>query len=190
MFSQLKASLASADDNQPKFRGWEDTPGCGVYLVGHNILLFMGMHQGTGNHYLIRLDLPASATLIARHIFDALGAAADPGPDGTAGDPPYYVAAAGMKDERKYHKITSMVGVKWIKKPHQTGSNIWMPGVYLKPMKRGRRTGAFDGLGNDYNRGPIPPEDHERIGREVLELFDIIRTDFDRGPLPRRLPGK
>ena len=43
-----------------------------------------------------------------------------------------------------------------------------------------------EGLGNAYNRGPIPPEDHERIGREVMELFDIIRTDFDGGPLPLR----
>lgn len=195
MLNKLKTLLSITDDDQPRFRGWEDTPGCGVYLVGDSILLFMGMHQGTSNHYLTRLDLPCDHVTISKHLFDCLAAASDPGPGGTAGDPPYYVVAAGMKDERKYHKATSMISIQWIKKPHCTGDNpanwkqgitLWAPGIYLNPMRRLRSTGSFEGLGNDYNRGPIPPEDHERIGRELLELFEIIRTDFDRGPLPRR----
>lgn len=186
MLNALKSLRLDNNDDQPRFRGWEDTPGCGVYLVGESILLFKGQYQGEGNRYLTRLDMPASYKEIARYIFDALTAASDPGPGGTAGDPPYYVVAAGMKDERKYHKATSMIGAKWIKKPHQAGTNVWRPGIYLKPMKRLRSTGSFEGLGNAYNRGPIPPEDHERIGRELHELFDIIRTDFDSGPLPHR----
>lgn len=195
MLNALKSLQPGNNDDQPRFRSWEDTPGCGVYFVGESILLFMGMHQSTGNNYLTRLDLPVLPKLIAHYIFDALAAASDPGPGGTAGEPPYYVVAAGMKDERKYHKATSMIGVSWIKKPHCVvddptrliqGRTFWAPGIYLKPMRRLRSTGSFEGLGWEYNRGPIPPDDHERIGRELLELFDLIRTDFDGGPLPKR----
>lgn len=42
MLKQLKSLFVPSDDNQPKFRGWEDRPGCNVYLVGDSILLFMG----------------------------------------------------------------------------------------------------------------------------------------------------
>lgn len=186
MLGKIKSFFTALDSDKPKFRGWEDRPKCSVELVKADVLLFMGRHQTLGNHYLTRLGLPVSPEEIARHIFDALAAANDPGPGGTAGDPPYYMAAVGYTDPLKYHKATSSISVGWIKKPHQAGTNIWMPGIYLNPMKRQRRAGSGIGLGNAYNRGPIPPEDHERIGREVLELFDIIRTDFDRGPLPLR----
>lgn len=194
MLNTLKSLLAGNNDDQPRFRGWEDTPGCGIYLVGESILLFMGGQQNTTNYYLTRLDMPASHKAIAHHVFDAIASVYAP-VNGIGSTPPYYVVAAGMKDERKYHKATSMIGVSWIKKPHCVvddpakliqGRTFWAPGIYLKPMKRLRSSGSFEGLGNTYNRGPIPPEDHERIGRELLELFEIIRTDFDSGPLPRR----
>lgn len=170
--------MTDANDDAPRFRGWEDTPGCDVSLVGENILLFQGRYRGSSNHYCVRAEVGISPEQVAVHIFDALAHAGDPGPGGTAGDPPYYVVAAGMTDLRKFHKARSSVSVKWIKKPHQAGTNVWMPGVYLNPMKRERRVGSFIGLGNDYNRGPIPPDDHQRIGREVMELFRIIREDF------------
>jgi len=176
----------SGHKEEGEFKGWGDRPDCLVRLVGKDILLFLGSFGGTANHYLTRLDLPAPPEKIAHHMFGALSTATDPGPGGTAGDPPYYMAAVGYTDELKFHKATSIVTVTWIKKLHRIGTNIWMPGVYLKPMKRQRRAGSAIGLGNAYNRGPIPPDDHERIGTELLELFDIIRTDFDRGPLPLR----
>lgn len=184
--------MGQVGDDQPKFRGWEDTPGCNIDLVGDDVLLFAGGQQNTTNFYLSRLNLPQSYEVIARHIFDAIASVYAP-VAGVGTSPPYYVVAAGMTDEKKFFKVTSTLGVSWIRKPHQAGTNVWAPGVYLSPMKRmgrGHRAGSYIGLGNDYNRGPIPPEDHERIGREVLELFEIIRTDFDRGPLPRRLPEK
>lgn len=186
MLAKLKFFLNKSEGEKPVWRPPEDRPYCSVNLVGEKIIFFMGFHQSESNHYLTRLDLPAPLESIAHNIFDALAAADDPGPEGGAGDPPYYMAAAGYADPLKYHKATSSIGIKWIKKPHQAGTEVWMPGIYLRPMKRERRAGAAIGLGNAYNRGPIPPEDHERIGREVLELFDIIRTDFDRGPLPLR----
>lgn len=188
MLGKIKSFFSDldVDDDKPQFRGWEYRPSCSVKLVSNEVLLFMGFYQSQSNHYLARIKLPVPPKEIAVHIFDALAAANDPGPGGTAGDPPYYMAAVGYTDDLKFHKATSDVGVSWIKKPHQAGSNIWMPGIYLNPMKRQRRSGSGIGLGNAYNRGPISPEDHERIGREVLELFDIIRTDFDRGPLPLR----
>jgi hypothetical protein len=178
MLNKLKYLFAPSDDEQPKFRPWIDRPDCSVKLVGENILIFMSYYQSTSNHYVTRLDLPASSEEIARHIFDALANANNPGPGGTAGDPPYYVVAAGLTDPRKFHKSASDVGISWIKKPHQAGSKIWQPGVYLSPSKRERRVGSGSGLGSAYNRGPIPPEDHARIGREVMELFKIIREEF------------
>lgn len=129
--------------------------------------------------------MPAIYEAIADQVFDAIASVYNPVP-GVGNDPPYYVAAAGMTDERKFHKKSSNVGVTWIKKPHQAGTNVWMPGIYLYPMRRLRRTGSFEGLGNAYNRGPIPPDDPARIGRDVLDLFELIRRDFDGGPLPRR----
>ena len=195
MLNKLKTLLSKMDDEQPRFRGWQDRPSCSLYLVGDSILLFMGMHQSESNHYLTRLDLPCDHATISEHLFDCLAAASNPGPGGNAGEPPYYVVAAGLKDHRKFHKTSSEVSVGWIKKPHCVvddpanwvqGKTFWSPGIYLNPMKRLRSTGSAEGLGWEYNRGPIPPDDHERIGRELLELFDLIRTDFDGGPLPKR----
>jgi len=173
-------------DEAPLFRPPEDRPACDVCLIQDKTLLFLGYCMSTTNHHLTSLNLPATSKEIVGHIFDALMTANTPGPNGGAGDPPFYMAAVGYTDELKFHKATSSVSVSWIKKPHQAGTNVWMPGIYLYPMKRQRRAGSAIGLGNAYNRGPIPPDDHERIGTELLELFDIIRTDFDRGPLPLR----
>ena len=197
MFEKLKNALAgNSDNNKPVFTQHKYRPSCSVKLVGGNVLLLMGFNDGTSNGYCTRLDLPVTHFQIAEHIFDALSHSEDPLREGGAGDPPYYVVAAGMNDLKKFHKSSSEVGVQWVKKPHTTESmgkplvqdrNYWAPGVYLSPMKRLRRTGSAEGLGDAYNRGPIPPEDHGRIGREVMELFDIIRTEFDGEPLPLRL---
>jgi hypothetical protein len=170
----------------PTFTPPEDRPSCSVDLVGAAVLLFLGSYRGTGNHHCQRRDLPMPSAAIAAAIFDALASANDPGPGGTAGEPPYYVLAAGMTDAAKFHKARSTVLVEWIKRPHQAGTNVWMPGIYLSPMRRLRRVGSAEGLGDPHNRGPIPPDDHERIGREVLELFDLIRSEYDGGPLPLR----
>lgn len=195
MLDKLKTFLSRTDDERPRFRGWEDSPHCSVNLVGDSTLLFLGGQDNETNFFLVRRDLPVPHPILAGHIFDAINSVYHPLDITPTPLPPYYVTAAGMSDERKFHKATSMVGVSWIKKPHCTGKDpanwiqgltLWSPGIYLNPMKRLRRTGSFDGLGWEYNRGPIPPDDHERIGRELLELFDLIRTDFDGGLLPKR----
>lgn len=186
MLEKLKSFLNKSGDDKPIWRPPEDRPSCSIELVGDRTLLFLGFHMSTTNSYLKKLDLPVSEVEIANQIFFALAAAGDTNPCGVVDGLPHYMAAVGYTDPLKFHKATSSISVGWIKKPHQAGTNIWLPGIYLNPMKRQRRAGSGIGLGNAYNRGPIPPEDHERIGREVLELFDIIRTDFDRGPLPLR----